>query len=641
MPLTPSSGAALLRRAARRRLRLLVPGVIAMSLWQVCEALVPVAIGIVVDVAIIPRSIPMLSVSIAGLLLLFTVLSYGYRFGARWCNAAREHEAHALRVEITHAALTSADLPADRASGEVLSIASADADTAAQSFSQLGRGIAAVLGMITAAVFLLIADPVTGLVVLVAVPIGLVVVSLPGRSVSAKASAQLEAVARAGRSAADLMSGLRVIKALGGERWAAERYRATSDAAAEAGVATGERTGRLAGLGALVMSVVLAIVLVVAGLRLIDGQLSVGALIGILGMTAFLTEPMRALADIVGLFAQSHGAAARISRFLTDIEHVDQNGTPPTRAGAAHIDHAGAAQVDRAGDAAADRDPAHVDPAERGPNAVTSTKATGPAPTDDPARPTGQLSPADVQRPADPQRPAGPQRPADPPRPAEPEVHLGEGGLTVRNWTVGEQRMCAFDVPVATFTCLVVEDHAHASALVTALVTHARGRTTEDIVVAPHAVDLFEGTIRSNITMLPGERTAEVDVEVLTASGTDELLDLVEDGLDHRILELAGNLSGGQRQRIALARALHAGPQLLVLDEPTTAVDAVTEARICAGLTRLRRSAATTATLLFTSSPAFLAAADTVVFVPASGRVRVGAHADLLDVDAYRTAVTR
>ena len=83
--------------------------------------------------------------------------------------------------------------------------------------------------MITAAVFLLIADPVTGLVVLIAVPIGLIIVALPGRSVSTKASAQLEAVARAGRSASDLMHGLRVIKAMGGEPWAVSRYRHTSD----------------------------------------------------------------------------------------------------------------------------------------------------------------------------------------------------------------------------------------------------------------------------------------------------------------------------------------------------------------------------------------------------------------------------
>src|SRR5699024_8929435 len=245
---------------------------------------------IVVDRAIIPLSWPMLIVSIIGIGALFTVLSLGYRFGARSCNAAREHEAHALRVEITHAALTSANLPADRASGEVLSIAAA------------------------------VADPVTGLVVLIAVPIGLIIVALPGRSVSAKAAAQLEAVAAAGRSASDLMHGLRVIKAMGGETWAVDRYRQTSDAAAVAGIATGERTGRLAGLGALVMSAVLAIVLIVAGLRLIDGQMSVGALIGILGMTAFLTEPMRALAEIVGLFAQSHGAAERIARLLGDID---------------------------------------------------------------------------------------------------------------------------------------------------------------------------------------------------------------------------------------------------------------------------------------------------------------------------------
>lgn len=569
MPKIPETGAQLLRRAARRRIRPLLGGSGALSVWQVCEALVPVAIGIIVDRAIIPLSIPALIISIIGLGVLFTVLSVvGYRFGARLCNAAREHEAHALRVEITHAALTAPSLPADRTSGEVLSIASADADTAAASFQQAGRGIASVLGMITAAVFLLIADPVTGLVVLIAVPIGLLIVALPGRSVSARATAQLEAVASAGRSASDLMHGLRVIKAMGGEPWAVRRYRTTSDAAADAGVATGERTGRLAGLGALVMSAVLAIVLIVAGLRLIDGQMSVGALIGILGMTAFLTEPMRALAEIVGLFAQSHGAADRIARLLTDLAEA----APTTR-----------------------------DTADSGPNVTTA-----------------------------------------------------ESGITITGWPANS---AADELTTAggTLTCIVSEDAEDAAELLSALTSHARSLGPARMLVAPHHVDLFEGTIGSNITMVVADERSDaadeadhppIPAEVLTASGADELLDLVDGGLDYRIQELGGNLSGGQRQRVALARALNAAPQILVLAEPTTAVDAVTEARIADGLCRLRRRTQEQATIILTSSPAFLAAADTVVYRPTSGPPLIGRHADLLEADtdsaaAYRDAVTR
>ncbi len=582
MPKTPETGAQLLRRAARRRIRPLLGGAATLSLWQVCEALVPVAIGIIVDRAIIPLSLPGLIISIIGLGLLFAILSLGYRFGARLCNAAREHESHALRVEITHAALSSANLPPDRTSGEVLSIASADADTAATSFQQAGRGIASVLGMITAAVFLLIADPVTGLVVLVAVPIGLIIVALPGRSVSAKATAQLDAVASAGRSASDLMHGLRVVKAMGGEPWAVRRYRATSDAAAEAGIAKGEKTGRLAGLGALVMSAVLAIVLIVAGLRLIDGQMSVGALIGILGMTAFLTEPMRALAEIVGLFAQSHGAAERIVRLLGDIDAPDD-----------------------AGD---------------GTETITE------------AAPTTRIT-ADNR----------------------PSVTTTESGITITGWPTttdaGE-----LTTGGGTLTCIVSDDAEDAAVLLSALTSHARTLGPARMLVAPHDVDLFEGTIGSNITMVVADDRSDTDdratdhppipAEVLTASGADELLDLVDGGLDHRIQELGGNLSGGQRQRVALARALNADPEILVLVEPTTAVDAVTEAKIAHGLCRLRRRTRDRATIILTSSPAFLAAADTVVYRPTSGPLLIGSHAELLEADtdsadAYRDAVTR
>src|SRR5699024_4345634 len=137
-------------------------------------------------------------------------------------------------------------------------------------------------------------------------------------------------------------------------------------------------------------------------------------------------------------------------------------------------------------------------------------------------------------------------------------------------------------------------------------------------------------------------RTAiTVTDEVLAAAGADELLGLVEGGLDHRIQELGGNLSGGQRQRVALARALTADPEILVLVEPTTAADAATEARIAEGLTELRRSRQSRATIILTSSPAFLAAADTVIYAPATGPILSGTHSGLLAAEAYRRAVTR
>ena len=97
--------------------------------------------------------------------------------------------------------------------------------------------------------------------------------------------------------------------------------------------------------------------------------------------------------------------------------------------------------------------------------------------------------------------------------------------------------------------------------------------------------------------------------------------------------------SGGQRQRLVLARALTADPEVLILVEPTSAVDAHTEARIAA---RLREQRQGRTTVVTTTSPLLLDSADSVAFFEAGRVVAVGRHRDLLqDVPAYRHVVTR
>jgi len=108
--------------------------------------------------------------------------------------------------------------------------------------------------------------------------------------------------------------------------------------------------------------------------------------------------------------------------------------------------------------------------------------------------------------------------------------------------------------------------------------------------------------------------------------------------LQTELPERGRTLSGGQRQRIVLAAALRADPEVLVLDEPTSAVDAHTEADIAVRLHQLR---AGRTTVVFSTSPFLLEHADTVAFL--DGRIRaVGNHRHLLQSEpSYRLLVTR
>jgi putative ABC transport system ATP-binding protein len=160
-----------------------------------------------------------------------------------------------------------------------------------------------------------------------------------------------------------------------------------------------------------------------------------------------------------------------------------------------------------------------------------------------------------------------------------------------------------------------------------------------DVLVAPHHPELFSGTIRENVVLA---EDAGLD-EVMRASSADDVVAAHPDGLDHAIAERGAALSGGQRQRIALARALLAHPRLLVLHDPTTAVDAVTEHAIARGIRDLRhRPGSTLETLIVTTSPALLAVTDRVVVLRDGEVVATGTHASLGAADpGYRAAVLR
>jgi putative ABC transport system ATP-binding protein len=111
------------------------------------------------------------------------------------------------------------------------------------------------------------------------------------------------------------------------------------------------------------------------------------------------------------------------------------------------------------------------------------------------------------------------------------------------------------------------------------------------------------------------------------------------------IAERGAGLSGGQRQRVALARALLARPPILVLHDPTTAVDSVTEHAIANGIRALRHAPGDGppyTTVVVTSSPAMLAVTDRVVVLDGGRVIADGPHHELVAADAdYRRAVLR
>ena len=165
-------------------------------------------------------------------------------------------------------------------------------------------------------------------------------------------------------------------------------------------------------------------------------------------------------------------------------------------------------------------------------------------------------------------------------------------------------------------------------------VQHVRDR----ILVADNEGEIFAGTLRD---VIAGRRDPDDEsiARALHTAVAEDIVDGLNDGLSSTIAPQARNLSGGQRQRIRLVRALLAEPEVLLAAEPTSAVDAHTEATIAI---RLRAARAGRTTLVTTTSPLLLDQADFVHYLVEGHVVATGTHRELLTQQpGYHQLVSR
>ncbi|WP_299529182.1 ABC transporter ATP-binding protein [uncultured Streptomyces sp.] len=154
-----------------------------------------------------------------------------------------------------------------------------------------------------------------------------------------------------------------------------------------------------------------------------------------------------------------------------------------------------------------------------------------------------------------------------------------------------------------------------------------RSRLRELVSVAFEEPTLFSATVGENVAMGASGGADEEALRRALAVAQADFVDALPDGLHTEVGEQGLSLSGGQRQRLALARAVVGRPRFLVLDDPLSALDVHTEARVEAALRRVLED---TTAVIVAHRPSTVMLADRVALLSGGRITAVGTHQELL-----------
>ncbi|MFF7364316.1 ABC transporter transmembrane domain-containing protein [Streptomyces sp. NPDC008125] len=461
------------------------------------------------------------------------------------------------------------------AAGEVVSVSTGDVEKIGWFVEALSRFAAAAAALVLICVGLVVYLPSLGFLVALSVPVLALAVIPLLPRATRRADLQREKAGKATELASDTVAGLRVLRGIGGEDLFLDRYRRASQEVRRAAVHNARMWSLISAVQVLLPGALL-IALVAYGAGLArDGKIEVGQLVTVFNSAVLLLFPMRQFTEIAMAYSFSRPSARRAVRVL-----ALRRDTRPTVAGAGEALPSGDLY-----------DPVTGLLAPEG--LLTAVVCGDPDEAGRLAERLGGHTPADAA-------PDG-----KPDENAPPSVLLG--GVALDELPLERAR-----------TAVLVQDKEPV----------LLSGTLRDLLDVPAS-----GAVRAE-DALAAAQCADVLAALAQAS-----VDADGDPMGTHITERGRSLSGGQRQRLALARSLVTDPDVLVLDEPTSAVDSHTESRVGAGIKELRRGRTT---VTFSSSPLLLDLADRVVLVHVGTVVAAGKHRELLRAEPlYRSVVTR